>query len=307
MAKAAPAPSTEAVAKAPKAAGASPKRADGRLAVATVVPPPAAPPTPAADVAQPGRVGEAVPYLPGLPLDHATTGVSPVRPATLAGSPYTLVQGMRLILPSLERAEYGDAAAAPLRDALRQWRADGTVPAAPPAQPASTSALFLAGDVMMARALAGQDDALEAIAVYERAVRTAPEFPEAPRAQLMVGLASAWLGFQPEAGSAYAMFLDRFPSDALVPYARLGLAAALRTRGRLDEARKTLRAVRAGSGAELTCECRVEEARQERAAGRARRRGDALPARGRRVSRDRRVDAERAARWRRGHRRRGRS
>ncbi|MCW5893768.1 MAG: PAS domain-containing protein [bacterium] len=266
---------------------AAPARPAGRLAVATVAarrlaaPPPAGRPARRRGARQAGGCRRAsrpsddaararrrrCPYLPSLPLEAAAPVPTPPsgadrRHAVHAGAGHA----PRAAGPRARRVRRPAACRCAT---LRRWRSDGTVPPPPPAQPASTAALFLAGDVLLARALVGQDDTLEAIAAYERAVRNAPDFAEAPRAQLMVGLAAAWLGFQPEASSAYAIFLDRFPSDALAPYARLGLAAALRARGRLDDARKRLREARVSGGAELACECRVEEARQERAVGRA--------------------------------------
>lgn len=193
---------------------------------------------------------------------------SPVPPPPLVATPFQVLRGVRFLPPALETPLYADDASASLRDALGRWQSDGTMPDAPLAgMPASAAAAHLAADVLLVRAANGQDDPLAAIKSYERAARDFPHFADAPRAQLMAGMAALWLELGPEASSAFGLFLDRFPSHALAPYARVGQATALRIRRRTKEAKRALDAVLSSAEGDVRCEARLEAARQARDGG----------------------------------------
>src|SRR5207249_3173316 len=114
---------------------------------------------------------------------------------------------------------------------------------------------------------AGAGDYLAAVTGYERALREAPDFPDAARGRFMLGQANLLLGFGPEAGAAFADLVRHDPQSPLAGDARLGQAAALRLRRRPTEARRLLDAVLAEASGALLCRARGEEVAEARAAG----------------------------------------
>src|SRR5206468_1041074 len=129
------------------------------------------------------------------------------------------------------------------------------------------AALYLAADFAYLAAAAGAGDYLAAVTGYERALREAPDFPDAARGRFMLGQANLLLGFGPEAGAAFADLVRHDPQSPLAGDARLGQAAALRLRRRPTEARRLLDAVLAEASGALLCRARGEEVAEARAAG----------------------------------------
>lgn len=229
---------------------------------APVASPPKAGATPVvqAPIAQP--VTQAAPSAEVETMPAAVAPMSTM-PIALASTPFQVVGRCRLLTPALDTPLYADDASASLRDTLARWQTEGSLPDAPlPGVPASAAAAHLAADALLVRAAMGQDDPLAAIAAYERAARDFPDFADAPRAQLMAGIAALWLDLGPEASSAFGLFLDRFSSHTLAPYARIGQATALRIRHRAKEAARALAAVLPSATGDVRCEAQLEEARQ---------------------------------------------
>ena len=186
-------------------------------------------------------------------------------PPPLAAPELTRVNGAPFVWPALDAALY--AGAGPFREAVAAWREQGARPARslPPAN--SPAALYLAADFAYLAAAAGAGDYLAAVTGYERALREAPDFPDAARGRFMLGQANLLLGFGPEAGAAFADLVRHDPQSPLAGDARLGQAAALRLRRRPTEARRLLDAVLAEASGALLCRARGEEVAEARAAG----------------------------------------
>ena len=175
--------------------------------------------------------------------------------------------GARFVWPDLDAPCYADPAAAVERLALKGWRQGGMTPDAP-ATHTSAAGRYLAADVTYLRTLMGQMAPLDAVAAYDRALRAAPDFADASRALVMIGFASLRLGLAPEADTAFRRALEREPHGRYARVAQLGRAAALRERGRWDEARTALAALADPVPAGLRCEVLVERAALARATGR---------------------------------------
>ena len=187
-----------------------------------------------------------------------------VRPAASTAAILT-VNGVVIAWPDLAAPEYADPEAEPYRVALERWR-DGIAPSGPTlVDPRDPGAMYLAADLAALRAAVGLEDTLNALGAYERALRVVPDFPDALRAQLMVGYLNLQLGFAPEATAAFNLMVKK--GGALVPYAKLGLATALRMRHRPEEARKALNDVLPTAQGDILCRARLEEARIASAAG----------------------------------------
>jgi len=195
----------------------------------------------------------------------AASGSAPDDQATALSPFIALEGGARLLWPNLDDPAFAEPFARPLRDLLARWRAEGGVPPAVPPVPGSPAAALLAADLQLLRAVDGADEPLAVLAAYESAGRMLDRHPEAPRAALMQGVVAEWLGMGPEASAAYARMLERFPEHALTPWARLGLAAALRLRRRPREAHAALDAVLATARGALRCAALRERGRIARA------------------------------------------
>lgn len=189
-----------------------------------------------------------------------------VRPAAAPAAVLT-VNGVVIAWPDLAAPEYADPEAEPYRVALERWR-DGIAPSGPTlVDPHDPGAMYLAADLTTLRAAVGLEDTLSALGAYERALRVVPEFPDAIRAQLMVGYLNLQLGFAPEATAAFNLTVKNGGAGPLVLYAKLGLATALRMRHRPEEARKALNDVLPTAQGDVLCHARLEEARIASAAG----------------------------------------
>jgi len=180
--------------------------------------------------------------------------------------PIAMVNGVPFVWPALDGAAYAEPGAEPFRRVIARWQS-GAAPAGPPPKlPASAAELYLAADLTFLRATAGRTDLFAALTAYERALREAPDFADAARAGFVLGQVQLALGLAPEAGAAFTQLERRFPASPLVPYARLGQAAALRLRRRPLEARRLLDEVLAKATGDVLCRARIEEAAEVRAA-----------------------------------------
>ncbi|MGH7896069.1 MAG: tetratricopeptide repeat protein, partial [Candidatus Binatia bacterium] len=175
-------------------------------------------------------------------------------------------RGARFAWPNLDAPYYEDPSAAAERLALKSWR-QGTLALPVPAPHGTPAALYLAADVTYLRTLLGLDEPLAAPRAYERALRTAPTFPDAARALVMLGLANLRLGFAPEADLAFARLVREQPESPYAPVATVGRSAALRVRRRFDEARAVLAPLAEHPPARLACDVLTERAALARATG----------------------------------------
>src|SRR5438094_141974 len=185
---------------------------------------------------------------------------------SLPSSSVTPRGAVLFVWPALKEPLYGDADAAPWRDALARVRAGRAPDAGPRSEPRSEAALFLAADLTLLRAAAGGGDYESAATAYEHALREAPDFADAARAWFLLGQAELALGFTPEAGAAFRELVRRFPASPLLDDARLGQAAALRLRRRPREARRIVEAVLAHACGQVRCRAALEAAAETRAA-----------------------------------------
>src|SRR5439155_594195 len=186
--------------------------------------------------------------------------------SSLPASSVTPRGAVLFVWPALKEPLYGDADAAPWRDALARVRAGRAPDAGPRSEPRSEAALFLAADLTLLRAAAGGGDYESAATAYEHALREAPDFADAARAWFLLGQAELALGFTPEAGAAFRELVRRFPASPLLDDARLGQAAALRLRRRPREARRIVEAVLAHACGQVRCRAALEAAAETRAA-----------------------------------------
>ncbi len=185
---------------------------------------------------------------------------------SLPASSVTPLGAVLFVWPALEEPLYGDADAAPWRDALRRARGGAAPDAGVRAEPRSAAALFLAADLSLLRAVAAGGDYEGAATAYERALREAPDFADAARAWFLLGQAELAVGLTPEAGAAFRELVRRFPASPLLADARLGLAAALRVRRRPHEARRIVEVVLAHACGQVRCRALLEAAAETRAA-----------------------------------------
>jgi tetratricopeptide (TPR) repeat protein len=253
-------------------------RRDGRLTAIELVPRPSAvagtepePPVPAPAVA-PLRLAALVAEAPTPAMTPAEPPAKFAMPTAPGGAAVpapaqperrdaviAIERGARFVWPDLDAPCYADPGAAVERLALKGWRQGGMTPDAP-AHHSSAAGRYLAADVTFLRTLMGQLEPLEAIVAYERALRKAPDFPDAPRALVMVGFASLRLGLAPEADTAFGRALREHPQSRYTIVATIGRAAALRARQRLDDARAVLAAVGDDVPARLRCDVLSERA-----------------------------------------------
>lgn len=189
----------------------------------------------------------------------------PPPPATADRPPApALLRGARFVWPALDAPSYAGDDVAPWRTQLASW-ARGAPPDGGPLDATSPAALYLAADLAYVASLQGDADPFDALHAYARAVRSSPDFPDAPRVRLMEGFTALQLGLFPEASAAFLTMAARDPTHPLAPWARLGDAVALRRAGRLVEARRALDRLWETARDEVRCEARLERARVERA------------------------------------------
>src|SRR5438094_8753019 len=215
-------------------------------------------------------VGVAAVWTAGAEEDGPRARDAAERPGcdapSLPASSVTPLGAVLFLWPALEEPLYGDADAAPWRDALARVRAGRAPDAGPRSEPRSEAALFLAADLTLLRAAAGGGDYESAATAYEHALREAPDFADAARAWFLLGQAELALGFTPEAGAAFRQLVRRFPASPLLDDARLGQAAALRLRRRPREARRIVEAVLAHACGQVRCRPAPQPAAATRAA-----------------------------------------
>jgi tetratricopeptide (TPR) repeat protein len=191
----------------------------------------------------------------------ATKGVAgePNFPAPASPDAPVIVRGALFVWPALDRPEYADPAARPYAADVGSWRA-GAPPARVARAAASPGARYLEADLEFLSATTGATAWTTVAGAYERALREAPEFFDAPRAYFLLGRAYLALGFGVEAGGAFGALERRHPGSPLVAEARLGRAEALRLRGRVGEARGIVTEVLSRASGELLCRARREQA-----------------------------------------------
>jgi hypothetical protein len=170
------------------------------------------------------------------------------------------------VWPVLAAPAYAAADAAVLRQRVATWQGGAVPDESVPHAAVSPAARYLAADLAFLGAARRNGDYFAAITAYGAALRDAPEFPDAERAQFMLGQLHLALTLGPEAGADFGLFARRFPASPLMPYVRLGEASALRLRRRPEEARRLLGQVIAGAEGDLLCRARFEEALQARSA-----------------------------------------
>jgi tetratricopeptide (TPR) repeat protein len=214
-------------------------------------------------VAAPDVGPEPPPMTPAEPVEQASAAAEP--PPAGSAVAIAVERGARFVWPDLDAPWYGDPSTAVERLALKSWRR-GATPAAP-AVHASAAGRYLAADVTFLRTLTGQAEPLDGIAAYERAVRGAPGFPDAPRALVMIGFASLRLGLAPEAETAFGRALRDYPGGPYETVAALGRVTALRARRRFDEARAALAEVPEDVASGVRCDVQAERAALARATG----------------------------------------
>ncbi len=118
----------------------------------------------------------------------------------------------------------------------------------PPDAPAA--AHVLEADIVYLHALGGRTDPFTAVALYRRAARVAPRFPDRDRARLMVGFAELTTGLIPEAEGDFLELARVTDDPAVGALALLGAGRAARAVGHDDRAARLLRgAVALGPGA----------------------------------------------------------
>jgi len=261
----------------PVVAKAAPEGAEPRLANMTLAeepaaseasPSPPAAPAPPAQVEHPGPDG-AEPVDPAPAAEIQTQEVAappqPDAPAT-ADLGLSIERGARFAWPNLDAQYYADPSAAPERLALKAWR-QGTPALPAPASYGTPAALYLAADVTYLRTLLGQDQPLAGPQAYERALRVAPAFADAPRALVMLGFANLGLGLAPEAELAFTRVVREHRDSRYAAVAAVGRASALRARRRFDEARAALAPLGEHPPVEIACDALAERAALARASG----------------------------------------
>jgi len=258
----------------PVVAKAAPEAAEPRLANMTLVEDPAAseaspaPPAPPAQVEHPGPDdAEPVDPAPAPELRTQEVAAPPQddAPAT-ADLGLTIERGARFAWPNLDAPYYADQSAAPERLALKAWR-QGTPALPAPAAYGTPATLYLAADVTYLRTLLGQDEPLAGPQAYERALRVAPAFPDAPRALVMLGFANLGIGLAPEAELAFTRVVREHRDSPYAAVAAVGRASALRARRRFDEARAALAPLGDHPPVEIACDALAERAALARASG----------------------------------------
>ncbi len=194
------------------------------------------------------------------PASTAVADHSPAAFATADAAPALVtVAGVPFVWPALEASEYRDPAAAGHCHLVAGWQR-GAAPAGNPGNGTSAASRYLAADLAFLNAAHGRDDYFAAVAAYSRALHEDPGFPDAARAQLMLGLANLTLSLAPEAGAAFTVFEKHHPQSVLLPYARLGLATSLRLRRRPAQAKNILDGLLAHASAGVVCRARREAA-----------------------------------------------
>jgi hypothetical protein len=109
----------------------------------------------------------------------------------------------------------------------------------PPDAPAA--AHLLEADIVYLHALGGRTDPFTAVALYRRAARVAPRFPDRDRARLMVGFAELAAGLIPEAEGDFLQLARATDDPGVGALALLGAGRAARAAGHDERAARLLR------------------------------------------------------------------
>jgi tetratricopeptide (TPR) repeat protein len=199
------------------------------------------------------------------------TAVAPATRAspgpTEAARPLRLdaVAGYTMLWPDLDAAWYAVTAADPATDALLatgrrlagpfrgRGAAEITVPLAPGVDAAAAdagaplpedappAAHALAADLAYVRAAEGDGDFSAAVALYRRALRLAPEFPDTGRVGLMLAFAQLAQGLAPEAEGDFERLARATGDGDVCALALFGAGRAARAAGRHRRAARQLR------------------------------------------------------------------
>jgi tetratricopeptide (TPR) repeat protein len=128
----------------------------------------------------------------------------------------------------------------------------GAIPAHAPA-----AAHFLEADIAYLRAAAGEGSFFSAAALYHRAVRLAPRFPDRDRGRLMLGFTKLSQGLAPEAEGEFVFLANRAPGPGVTAWALFGAGRAARASGSIERASSYLRrAITTGVRSEGACQAR---------------------------------------------------
>jgi tetratricopeptide (TPR) repeat protein len=147
----------------------------------------------------------------------------------------------------------GALASAPEGLARLAASSDGALEAHAPA-----AAHFLDADREYLGAIAGQGSFFSAIALYRRAVRLAPDFPDRDRGRLMIGFAHLAISLAAEAEGEFIRLSREATDTSVVSLALLGAGRAARAAGRHGRAAKLLhRAIASGARSDGACRARV--------------------------------------------------
>lgn len=191
-------------------------------------------------------------------------------PAAEVGLRVEGVHGARFVWADVEQPFYQGDETTEQRRMLAVWRR-GVEPLGTAPEPTTPAMYLLAADLAYLKATArshASEGLMAALHGYERAARQAAEHPEAARAGVMIGFINLDLDFAPEARAAFRQVMRTHPDSPLVPYAQLGEVAALRRMRRVEEARALLEQVRAAAPrGDVACGVRLEDAALVRATG----------------------------------------
>jgi tetratricopeptide (TPR) repeat protein len=197
----------------------------------------------------------------------AVAPATSVSPAPTAAGPLRLgaVAGYTMLWPDLDAAWYAVTAADPATERLlttgrrvvrtirQRATPEITVPLAPDVHTAASdpgaplpdnappAAHALAADLAYVRAAEGDGDFAAAVALYRRAVRLAPEFPEVGRLRLMLAFAQLAQGLAPEAEGDFERLVRTTENGGVRALALLGAGRAARAAGRHRRAARQLR------------------------------------------------------------------
>jgi tetratricopeptide (TPR) repeat protein len=106
---------------------------------------------------------------------------------------------------------------------------------------APPAAHYLAADLEYLRAPTAGESAFRALALYRRAVRLAPQFPDRHRAELMIGVTELDMALAAEAEASFLHVVRTATAPAIVGLGHLGAARSRRASGHPDGAVAHLR------------------------------------------------------------------
>jgi AMIN domain len=250
-----PAPPSAQVAASPPAAAPAPPVAGTPAAppAQAAAPPPGAVPV-AASGGAPAAAGPDAAAAPAVP-EPAFASAHQLRGATF-------------VWPDLDAPAYVEPDATLFRRAIISWRRGRPPESSPRAsEDFSAAARALAADLLFLDATAGRTDFWAPVSAYEGLLRSAPDFGDADRVELVLGYAYLSLELGPEAGMAFRTLERDHPDSPLVPFARLGRVAVARVKHRLADARALLDETLRGAVGGVRCRGLLEATALARADG----------------------------------------